>query len=209
MQSLIDLIKSWFGVQTVKVQPLPKVNEPEVVPKPVDKYFGAPWMKFMFDRLGWTEFNHDKELSEGWKYVGLPQFKTVIGSTYAWCSMIVQSAFRSVGLKGSGSAMAASYRAWSKQAGGMWFGAPISFQHPNGSNHTGFWVCWYDKSKNLALVCSGNSNNELNLTVYDFNKEREFAPRWPDGHPDGKEITLEQFKAVWPNVKIRGSGSTR
>ena len=185
----------------------------EIVLPPIlvdDKYFGAPWMKFMFDRLGWTEFSHTRELSEGWKYVGLSKFKTVIGSTYAWCAMIVQSAMRSVGLKGSGSAAAKSYKDWAYKASDWWFGSAIHMKHASGGNHVGFFICWYDKAKTKAVICGGNQSNALNLTIFDFNKEIESTPRWPHAQGGGQVVSLAQFQKVWPNIKIRGaSGSTR
>lgn len=55
----------------------------------------TPWRDWFLARLGWTEFTHDKDLSMGWPLVGLPQFRTVIGSDHAWCGMSLATALHS------------------------------------------------------------------------------------------------------------------
>ena len=47
------------------------------------------WIGYLEKRLGWTEFDHDAEIAKDWPLVGL-NYKTVIGTSHAWCDWLVR-----------------------------------------------------------------------------------------------------------------------
>lgn len=55
-----------------------------------------PWRDWFIARKGWTEFDHDKELSKGWPLCKL-NYTTVIGAIHAWCGMSLATALHSCG----------------------------------------------------------------------------------------------------------------
>lgn len=201
---------------TVKEKPV------EIKPMPVTvdgkDYFGAPWVGAYIHLLGKHET--DPELNAAlvpeWSKEGLPQFKTLAGNDHAWCSVLVNASFRRVGIKPTNSAMAMSWRTFGVRAGGWWFGAPCSMQHRSGGNHVGFFLYWIDQAKGLAAFYSGNSGNRLCVAQYNFSghakghDEVRNGPRWPEGWPDGQELSKDDVLRVYPHLKVGGTAeSTR
>lgn len=177
------------------------------------EFYGAPWIGFFATRLGWTEFSHDKELSKYWRHVGL-NYTSVIGKRHAWCAMIEEAAMRSIGLKGSGSARAASYRAWGEPALDYWFGCPISIQHPSKSNHITNFLYWVDKKRKIAACIGGNQGNAISIAKYNLSGNKNGhdevmgGPRWPKYWPRGKVIEPERALLLVKNAKVVEGGST-
>lgn len=204
-----------FDLIGINVKAKPVVTP---TPQPSGDYFGATWIGAYIEFLGKHETDAalNKALVPEWSKHGLPQFKTLAGNDHAWCAILVGGSLRKAGIKPTNSAMASSYRTWGKRAGGWWFGAPCSMQHPSGGNHVGFFLYWIDKSKGLAAFYSGNSGNRLCVAVYNFSghasghDEVKGGARWPEGWPDGKELTQHEVLSVYPHLKIGGtSESTR
>lgn len=70
-----------------------KVKEPE-------KKEGIPWFWWAKQHEGKVETNStfSKFMSGFWKFVGLPQFNTIAGNTFAWCGLFIASALISTNL---------------------------------------------------------------------------------------------------------------
>ena len=84
-QKILELL---FASVSAKPAPAP---EPA---KPVE----LPWREWFLARLGWTEFDHDGELSKGWHLTkDCKGYKTVIGLEHAWCGMSLATALNSCG----------------------------------------------------------------------------------------------------------------
>lgn len=69
---------------------------PQTETKP--KVDETPWLTWFINRLGWTEYTHDKELSKGWPLTKhCKHFKSVIGKVRAWCGMSLATALHESG----------------------------------------------------------------------------------------------------------------
>lgn len=129
-----------------------------------------PWRDWFITRKGWTEYNHDKELSKGWPLVGLPQFHTVIGSTHAWCGMSLATALHANGYaipKGAAGAQNWDHYGtaidWKKN--GIPKGAVIRIRHVSGAH-----VTTADRDHapgELIIDClGGNQHDSINVTRF-------------------------------------------
>lgn len=77
--------------------PNPPLSNPAPIIPPGDNS-EVPARKWFLDRLGWTEFDHDKELSKGWALTHeCKDYTTVIGDGHAWCGMSLATALHSDG----------------------------------------------------------------------------------------------------------------
>lgn len=158
-------------------------NKQPAKPSPVVPPSDTPWMKFMLDRLGWTEFDHDKELSQYWKLSGL-NYTTIIGSDHAWCMMIGNAALVNTGFKGTGEADAAS-GARLGISSDYKYGAAIPIRHASGAHHFTFFHHWVDESKKLAACLGGNQGNLICIEVFNLSGNSQghdecvSGPRWP------------------------------
>lgn len=150
----------------------------------------APWIFKGISMLGWTEFDHDKELAKFcWPATDdCKGLKSVIGSDNAWCSGWVCGCLEAVGIKGSRSGSASSYREWGEKCGFI-FGSIVSIRHTGGGNHVGFFLWWIDEKKKTAALLSGNSGNAVTIGTYNLSgnaagcDEVVTSPRWPKGLP--------------------------
>jgi hypothetical protein len=133
----------------------------------------TPWRDWFLARMGWTEFNHDKELSLGWPLVGLPQYTSVIGSIHAWCGMSLATALHSCGFAiPKGAAWAPSWDNygtpidWRKV--GIPQGAIVRIRHANGGAH----VTTADKpmhpADRLLYALGGNQSDSIRVSVFDI-----------------------------------------
>lgn len=142
-----------------------------------------PWFKWFSDRLGWTEFDHDKELSKGWKYCGL-DYTTVIGSSHAWCAMALNTALIESGYKGTGSAAASSFEKYGTPCD--WIqGAIVPIRHVGGSHHVTLFHHWVIKENRVAACLGGNQQNSISIAHYNLSgnssghEECSNGPKWP------------------------------
>lgn len=141
---------------------------PTPSPLPVPALGGTAYMDWMLNRLGWTEFKNDKQLSVYWKYTNVPGYKTTIGTNYAWCAMIVCAALEENGFKSTRDAGAISYDSYPSKSltvDQLVYGAIVTIKRSGGSGrHVAFFV-GYDKNGDMILL-GGNQDNEINKTVY-------------------------------------------
>lgn len=143
----------------------------------------APWVKWFDDRIGWTEFTHDKELSKGWKYTNVPSYKTVIGSNYAWCAMALCTALEENGYKGTKNAAAKSFVSLGLPCE-LVDGAIVVIKHTSGRHHVTLFNGWFNKEKKLMLGKGANQSNAVNVTKFNVSGNKNgcdeiIAIRWP------------------------------
>jgi len=144
-----------------------------------------PWRDWFLDRLGWTEFSHDKELSKGWKYCGL-SYTSVIGRTHAWCGMSLATGLIEAGYaipKGSAGA-----RNWDKygtpidfKKDGIPMGAIVTLKHNKGNRHVTTANRNHKPGEDVVECLGGNQQNSVNVTKYSLKpgKDTLIAVRWP------------------------------
>lgn len=160
------------------------VDQTPVVPPVSTDTSETPWMEWMQRRLGWTEFDHDKELSQYWALSGIPEYDTVIGSEHAWCALTINAALNSGGYQGTGSAAAASFAEYGTKCEYK-FGAILAIRHASGGHHVTCFVRWEDKDRMRAVCRGGNQNNSINETVFTLSGNSQghdevmTTPRWP------------------------------
>jgi hypothetical protein len=205
--------------QAMKLQQFSQVlkSVEPVKPSPIQKVFdyGAKMVAKVTSLLGMNEASAalQKILVPWWKRIGLPGFNTLVGGDHAWCALFLDWLINQVGLKGPGSAMAADTAKWGVRAGGDWFMAPFAIRHASGGFHTGFFLCWIDKSQGLAAVLSGNSGNIVCVRVYNLlgNKsghdEIYGGLRWGKDWAPGYELTYAEMIARFPQLKAIGMDS--
>lgn len=170
-----------------------------------------PWIEFGLKRLGWTEFDHDEELSKFWPMVGLPQFKTVIGTTHAWCGKEAAEWLYSCGLTfPKGAAGAANWEGYGESCDYI-CGAVLPIRHAGGGRHVTFFLYWIDRENKIAACLGGNQSNGVRISVINIsgnkNKHDEVmtGPRWPKGYPRTEFIYIPS-----PNdPKPKAASSTR
>jgi hypothetical protein len=143
------------------------------------------WVKWFNERLGWTEFDHTKELAAGWKWTQVKSYKTVIGSAYAWCAMSLNTALEENGLHGTMSAGAASFEHYGQRCD-FKLGAILPIRHASGRHHVTIFIKWKNEKKKLAYCLGGNQNNAINISIYNlsgnkYEKDQVMrgGPRWP------------------------------
>lgn len=144
-----------------------------------------PWVKWFNDRIGWTEFNHDKELSKGWKWTQVKSYKTVIGSAYAWCAMSLNTSLEENGLHGTMDAGADSFAHFGQRCD-FKLGAILPIRHASGRHHVNIFIKWYDEAKKLAYCIGGNQGNAITIAIYNLSgnahehdEVMSGGPRWP------------------------------
>jgi len=194
---IIEFLKAFFKSFSSNKNPQPPPEIPPVkisppaeksadIPKVPTKIIGEVpgWYKWFFERLGWTEFDHDVELSKGWKYTHL-DYKTVIGTNHAWCAMSLCSALEENGFISSGSAAASSYANFGETCE-FKLGAILPIVHPNGNHHVTLFAGWHDKENKIALCLGGNQGNSINISKYNLSGNKNGhdevmsgGPRWP------------------------------
>lgn len=160
------------------------------------KSFGNPpmgtkpfWVAHLESRIGWTEQSHDKEIAADWPLVGLPQFKTVIGSSHAWCGLACATALHSGGLPyPKGAAGAANWEGFGDPCDFI-CGAFLPLRHAGGGRHITVFLYWADQSKKLAACLGGNQGDAYKISTYNLSGNASghdqvmSGPRWPTGYP--------------------------
>ncbi len=165
-------------------------TDPTPCPMPMPLNGEMPfWVKHLEGRIGWTEFNHDKEISKGWPLVGLPQYNTAIGSRHAWCGVAQALAFNSGGIKPpKGAAGARNWSVFGEKCDYI-CGAIISMRHAGGGNHVTCFLYWIDEKKKIAACLGGNQGNKYSIAAYNLSGNKAGhnevigGPRWPTGYP--------------------------
>lgn len=195
----------------------PKVIFPGPVAGAATEYFGATWVGANIDLLGRDET--DAELNRRyvpeWRLENLPEFKTLSGNAHPWCSVKDNADKRKVGVKGTGSAAAASHRTWGRSCP-YWFGSTLGLRHASGGAHVTTFLYWVDKNKKIGACYGGNQSNKLSVAAYNLSgnasghDEVVNGPRWSKEWPDGQEVSMEEVLAKYPFLKVGGiAGSTR
>lgn len=172
------------GTPSVKLTPSKPMNPPNTnIPPPVVIPSQTPWMDFMISRIGWTEFDHDKELSQYWPLSG-QDYTTVIGADHAWCIMIGNAALVTSGYKGTGRVDAVSGRTLGIPCDYV-YGAGLPITHHDGSHHWTFFHHWIDQMKMLAACIGGNQGNKICIETFNLSGNANGhdqcipCPRWP------------------------------
>jgi len=179
-------------------------------------WYGAPWVRFgvPYRNLSETDPTLNKVLVPHWAKMGGLEYKTLSGNEHAWCSLFIDWSMTQAGHKGTGNAMASSWRTWGNK-GDYWFGAVLGIRHASGGGHVTFFLYWVDKAKHLAACMGGNQGNHLNVTCYNLSgnhsgqDEVVNGPRWPAGVDSGKEVSKDDVLKAHPELRVgAGAGST-
>lgn len=179
-----------------------------------DIFLRAPWLKKASGLLGMDErmTSLNAILAPHWAMVGLHGFKDLIGSGHAWCSLFADWAMVQAGLKGTGSAGAASWRTWGKSCP-YWFGAALGIRHASGGGHITFFLYWVDEQNSLAACFGGNQGDKVCISVYNLSGNHNGhdevinGPRWPIGFPDGQIVAKKLAMSAF-NGSLEAASST-
>lgn len=141
----------------------------------------TPWLKWFNDRLGWTEFDHDKELSELWALSkNCKNYKTVIGKEHAWCGISAAGSLKFAGYAYPEDCESAfSYLKYGISVDykkiGIPKGSALVFAHSH--------VCFANRdhlpSETLIDCIGGNMDNMIKIKTYDITKDPLAAVRQP------------------------------
>jgi uncharacterized protein (TIGR02594 family) len=82
-----------------------------------------------------------------------------------WCSSFANWVAKQLGVGGTNSAVALSWRNWGKEIDGPALGAVAVFKHPNGTGHVGFVAGVTPTGK--LVVLGGNQSNKVRYSHYD------------------------------------------
>ncbi len=141
-------------------------------PAPMPPSGKTPWRDWFLARKGWTEFNHDKELSKGWPIVGLAQFHTVIGKAHAWCGMSLATALHEDGFAiPHGAAGAANWDhygtpiAWKTE--GIPQGAIVRIRHKDGGAHVTTADRDHKPGEDILDALGGNQGDSIKVSRFD------------------------------------------
>lgn len=149
LQAIINFFKS---MPKTPAQPSAPVKPAQPSQPSSGKLKNTKWYSWILQFLGKTEFDKefDKFLSGFWKIVGLNGYKTIVGSKYAWCGLIVAAALYSTGYQ------------WAKNGAGAknWsvFGTKIDFK-TKGIPHTAIvrlnhgFDCSSSKGNHVGFAC--------------------------------------------------------
>ena len=218
--------RSWGSVGSGRIGPLTleklglKVGKEEESSAPVSSGKQNPAYVEAKKHLGKSEYDSafNKYLSSFWKIVGLPHYKTIIGSSFAWCALFIAAMNSETGLEYM-SKYGAAARTWANygqaidwKKDGIPQGAVIHINSRSCSSGSGNHVTFSDSACTAATVntpgatfvgMGGNQSNQVRRSNYSMSKV--CAVRWP------KEIALPS--KVTKNINCNGGkddgGSTR
>lgn len=128
---------------------------------------------WMTERMGWTEFDHTKELAKYWKLTNVPDYDTVIGSKYAWCALGINAALHDTGYKGNGRADAHSFVNYGTSCE-LKPGCIVVIQTSIGYHVT---FCFRIVDKDTFIGRGSNQNNSICDEV--FNRHSIVHTCWP------------------------------
>lgn len=169
-------------------KPLPPVATPVVNPPGGVHYDTGddalcPWVGFLNSRLGWTEFDHDQQLSVDWHLSGL-NYKTVIGLVHAWCAMEANASLYYTGYVGTHNAGALSFEHLGIQCE-FKRGAWVPIRHANGGSHITCFLYWVDEKNKIFAGIGGNQGDSIKVSHFNISgnhlghDECVSGPRWP------------------------------
>lgn len=176
VQTILKMVAELKFSQVTKV--------PDSVTKPViSNTSSTPWVDWFIARKGWTEFDHDAELSKGWKYTNVPEYKTVIGANYAWCAQALNTALEINGYKGTKDASAISFQYYGNACSYL-IGAIAVIQHVSGAHHVTTFAGWKDQTNKIGYFLGGNQQNSICVAEYNVSgnangHDEIIALRWP------------------------------
>lgn len=184
--------------QKGKIGPVPDIEQPS------SGHVENPAYKEAKKHIGKKETDpvFNRWLSSFWKYCGLPGYKTIIGTSFAWCGLFVLAMNMEVGQKYISGAAGA--RNWAKygvaidwKVNGIPRGAVMHLNHSgncsqSGKNHVTFAdgdCSPEDLKKKGATVpgLGGNQGNQVKRSHYGVFEV--CAVRWPTEIPKPGRIT--------------------
>lgn len=163
-----------------------KKTQPEIT--------SAPWLDEAKKHEGQKESEpvFNKYMSSFWKIVGLPNFKTIVGTSFAWCGLFVASVLYTSDLpwqkNGAGAKNWAKYgQEINWRENGIPRGAILHLNHKGkcdsgSSNHVGFangdCTAEHLSKKDATIeVFGGNQSNSVKTST--FAVSEVCAVRWP------------------------------
>lgn len=194
------------------------VKKIEPIPGPPAGDSDAFWMNEVEKHKGKKESDSvwNKYLSGFWKIVGLPGYKTIVGTSFAWCGLFVAMVMSNSGLKwdprGAGAKNWADFGTkieW--QVDGIPRGAILHIDHDKdckgGGNHVAFanGDCAPEDLKKTDTIdlLGGNQSNQVKVST--FSVGEICAVRWPAE----AEKPAKVLKSVNCTSKKAGGESTR
>lgn len=214
----LDTQSDEFGPKTLAAVKKHLTTAP-AKPGPVDPGDSdAFWMDEVEKHKGKKESDSvwNKYLSGFWKIVGLPGYKTIVGTSFAWCGLFVAMVMSNSGLKwdprGAGAKNWADFGAkieWQKD--GIPRGAILHIDHDKdckgGGNHVAFanGDCAPEDLKKTDTIdlLGGNQSNQVKIST--FSVGEICAVRWPAE----AEKPAKVLKSVNCTSKKAGGESTR
>lgn len=163
------------------------------------------WMKEVERHKGQKETNEGfkKYLSGFWKIVGLPGYKTIVGTSFAWCGLFVAATLYNVDMpwqkNGAGAKNWAKYGvAIDYKKDGIPRGAILHIDHQKdckgGGNHVGFAngdCAPADLSPSKTIdILGGNQSNQVKVST--FSVGEICAVRWPPGEMTPPKIAVSK-----------------
>lgn len=145
-----------------------------------------PWYDWFVQRKGWNEKNdaNDKELSKGWKIVGL-NYTNIDGASHAWCGMSLATALHNNGYKiPHGAAGAAHWDGygtlidWKKD--GIPKGAIVRIEHAKGGAHVTTAYRDHKPGEDILDALGGNQGDSIKVSRFDVsgNKHGHDEIKW-------------------------------
>jgi hypothetical protein len=178
-----------------------------IKPLPIDGE--APWLDDAKKHSGKRETDSafNRYLSAFWKIVGLPNYKTIVGTSFAWCGLLVAASLYNVGLPwqkdGAAARNLAKYGVaidWKQD--GIPRGAIVHINHnancsSGSSNHVGMadGDCAPQDLKGGAInIYGGNQSNAAKVSAFPVGNI--CAVRWPTEPKPAKVLTSKGCKGT-------------
>lgn len=175
----------------IKVTKKPVVEKPVVAPAPGKSANPAYNHSKQFGGMGEHVKSFVARMSSYWPKAGLPGYKTIIGSSFAWCGLFILAMNSDVGQKWVSGAAGA--KNWAKygveidyKKNGAPRGAVVHINHNKCGSGSGNHVAFLDgdctahdltRSGGTVALWGGNQGNKVKRSVY---SNREVcAVRWP------------------------------
>ena len=173
MKKILKAIANFFKPRPkpVIVQPLPKVNDPEVS-NPNDAH-GIPWLGVAEREIGTKEIvgkNHNPRVIE---YHSATKLNAKDDET-AWCASFVCWVLKTAGYKHTASAWARDYLNYGTKLTTPKKGCIVVFKRNETSGHVGFYM---GETSTHIKVLGGNQSNAVNISSY--KKSDLLGYRWP------------------------------
>lgn len=183
----------------------------KAVSVPAD-WYNAIWVGANNDLLGLDETDPrlNARFVPHWRKVGLPGYKTLVGNRHAHCSLVADANFAAVGVKGSGSAGAASWSKWGEKSP-FWFGSVLDIKHKGGGRHVCIFLYWIDEKRGICATKDSNRSNKYGIFATDLSGKGDTlvtGPRWPSGWLKGSSPSMEEVLKKYPMLKVRSSGAS-